>query len=239
MVRVSIIIPTLNEVKYLPRLLASIQKQTLKDYEVLVADAGSTDKTTQIARKNGCKVINGGRPAVGRNAGAKAARGEYLLFLDADTILPEKFLESTLAEMSSRELDSASCYLTPQSNKRIDSILWGVSNLMVGIMQHTKKPIGIGVCIFSTRSLHDKMGGFCEELKIFEDGDYMHRAAKVGKYAVLKSSRALVSMRRFEAEGRLKLARLYVKLFLISLFKDMRTKKKDLDKCDYEFGKYT
>ena len=87
----SIIIPTLNEEKYLPPLLDSIKKQDYKDYEVIVADAGSKDKTVEIAKKYGCKVVKGGLLPAGRNRGAEASKGDLLLFLDSDIILPPHF----------------------------------------------------------------------------------------------------------------------------------------------------
>ena len=80
----SIIVPTLNEEEYLPKLLESIKKQDFKDYEIIVADAGSEDKTLEIAKKRGCIITKGGSITVGRNNGAKVARGDIFLFLDSD-----------------------------------------------------------------------------------------------------------------------------------------------------------
>ena len=77
---ISIIIPTLNEARFLPKLLESIKKQTFTDYEVIVADAGSKDKTLEIAKKYGARIVKGGFPAEGRNAGARAAKGDFLFF---------------------------------------------------------------------------------------------------------------------------------------------------------------
>ena len=82
----SIIIPTLNEEKYLGRLLRLIKKQSYQPKEIIVADGSSTDKTISIARSFGCRIIKGGTPAQGRTAGGKKAKGKILLFLDADVI---------------------------------------------------------------------------------------------------------------------------------------------------------
>src|SRR3989344_4068217 len=118
----SIIIPTLNEGKYLPKLLECIKNQTYSDYEIVVADAGSKDRTIGIARKYGCKVVKGGMPSVGRHNGAKAAKGSLLLFLDADMKFDRNFLENSVEEMMSRKLDVAGYYLTPLSNKFVYKI---------------------------------------------------------------------------------------------------------------------
>ena len=105
----SIIIPTKNEEHYLPLLLNSIKRQKYSGpMELIVADAGSTDKTVAIAKKFGAKVVKGGHPGVGRNAGAKVAKGELFLFLDADVVLPPGFLKRNLAEFKRRESKTAS-----------------------------------------------------------------------------------------------------------------------------------
>ena len=88
----SIIIPTYNEEKYLPKLLESIRNQNFKDYEIIVADGNSEDNTRKIANKYKCKIINGGSQANGINNGAKQAKYNNLLILDADASLPINFL---------------------------------------------------------------------------------------------------------------------------------------------------
>ena len=75
LVKLSIIIPTYNEEEYLHKLLDSIKSQSFSDYEIIVADANSKDNTREIAISYGCKVVNGGLPAIGRNNGAKVAEG--------------------------------------------------------------------------------------------------------------------------------------------------------------------
>ena len=116
---ISIIIPTLNEESYLPLLLRSIQLQTYKgDYEIIVGDAKSTDKSRTIAQKFGCLVVDGGNPAQGRNAGAKVAKGDILVFLDADVQLPRNFLDNAISEFESRYLEVACSTAKPLSNDK-------------------------------------------------------------------------------------------------------------------------
>ena len=92
MPRISVVIPALNEEKFLPVLLESLKNQTFKDYEVIVADAGSKDKTLEIAHSYGARVVPGGMPGPGRNRGAEVATGEFLFFFDSDVLLPNDFL---------------------------------------------------------------------------------------------------------------------------------------------------
>ena len=119
----SIVIPTLNEEEYLPNLLESIARQDFKDYEIIVADAGSQDKTLEIAQKYGCNIVPGGLPAKGRNNGAKAAKGEVLFFIDADTVLPESFLKNTMDEFTLRNMDIASFRLNPFPKNKMSYFL--------------------------------------------------------------------------------------------------------------------
>ena len=93
---ISIIIPTLNEEKYLPRCLSSLNNQSRKEIrELIVVDGGSTDETVEIARKYSDKVLVEPGSAVGasRNIGATEATGEILAFIDADTVASVDWLE--------------------------------------------------------------------------------------------------------------------------------------------------
>src|SRR6266508_2970429 len=97
--RTSVVVPTWDEAKYLPTLLASMRAQTVPPLEVIVADSGSTDGTPDLARAAGSLVLEGERkgPGEGRNRGARAARGDILLFVDADCTLPPDLLPAVEA----------------------------------------------------------------------------------------------------------------------------------------------
>jgi len=206
---ISIITPTLNEEEFLPKLLKSIKKQKFKDYEIIVADAGSVDKTRKIAKKLGSGVVKGGLPAVGRNEGAKAAKGELLLFLDADVILPEKFLEKAIREFEKRNLDVASIQLDPQTSKRIIKFFFErFYNYPVKKLERFL-PYGAMGCLIK-KELHQKIKGFDEKIKLCEDHDYVRRAAKFGKFGVLKGVEISISLRRFYKDGWLKVILKYI-----------------------------
>ena len=197
----SIIIPTLNEEKFLPRLLNSIKEQSFSDYEIIVADAESKDKTIEIAKSFGCKIVKGGLPAKGRNEGVKRAKGDLFLFLDADIIfLSPKFLENLLKEFERRNLDIASFSIFPEN--KIDKALYGVYNFWVKLTQkflpHATE------AILARKEIHQKIGGFDEEIKIGEDHVYARETAKFGKFGFIKTNTVLTSSRRFERDGRFK-----------------------------------
>ncbi|MEK6892042.1 MAG: glycosyltransferase [Nanoarchaeota archaeon] len=198
----SIVIPALNEEKYLPRLLDSIKKQTYKNYEIVIADADSKDNTRKIAKKYGCKVIKGGIPAVGRNNGAKAAKGDILLFMDADAIIGEKFLENGLNEMKSRKLDITGVYIYPDTNRLLDHIFLGMYNLLLFSTQFYY-PHAVGSGIFCRKWLHKKVRGFDGNVRLGEDADYVKRCGKVGNFRILRTAKLRFSMRRYK-KGRIK-----------------------------------
>lgn len=211
----SIIIPTLNEEEYLPKLLDCIKKQTYKDYEIIAADAGSKDKTRQIAKKYGCSSVKGGLPAVGRNNGAKAAGSGILLFVDADVQFDRDFLKNAIDEFEKKDLDAAGCYVYPSSSKIIDKIFFGIFNTWTFATQFFY-PNASGGGIFCKKWLHNKVKGFDESIKLSEDMDYVRRCGKFGKFGILKCSKAYVSTRRFENEGRLRLG---FKLLLSAIYR--------------------
>jgi glycosyltransferase involved in cell wall biosynthesis len=197
----SIIIPTLNEEKYLPLLLASIAEQTYRDFEVIVADAGSRDNTAGIAQASGCKVVKGGMPGVGRNNGARVANGDWLLFLDADVILPPAFLQAVMENISRRRLDVATCAPKPLSGRKTDRVLHSMINFYFKATQ-AFWPHAPGFCIFAKKPIHDAINGFDERIQFAEDQDYVLRASKIARFRYIKKVRIPVSVRRLEKDGR-------------------------------------
>ena len=197
---ISIVIPALNEEKLFPLLLASLKRQNFSDYEVIVADAGSTDRTIQIAKDFGCRVIPGGLPAKGRNEGAKVAKGELLLFLDADCILPDDFFEKTLKEFKEKELDFASFGLLPAGGKRYHNFGFNVFyNWYIYALGKTLPHAAMG--ILARRDLFLYLNGYDETISLAEDHDLARRAKKAASYGIIKSVKILISDRRFRKDG--------------------------------------
>ncbi len=224
--KLSIIIPTLEEEKYLPILLREIKKQNFSDYEIIVADADSKDKTREIAQKFGCKIVEGGLPAKGRNEGAKVAQGDNFLFIDADNLfLPQDFLDNLLAQFEKRKLDIASFPIYPVKDKvyfqekkakthKVDKLIYGLYFFWNNLTQK------FSAWAFSSLLVKKKVfektdGGFDETIKIGEDHCFAKQAAKFGKFGFIKIKPVLISSRRFEEDGRL---RTYFKYALVGLY---------------------
>jgi len=209
--KISIVIPTKNEERYLPLLLKSMQDQTYHDKEVIVADAYSSDKTREIAQSFGAKVVDGGMPGPGRNLGANVATGELLVFFDADILLPNPtFLSDCLREFEERILDIATCRVKAMGKNPLDHVMHEAYNIY-SVATEQIRPHAPGFCIFARRSAHEAIQGFDEEVLFAEDHDYVQRAQKAGmRFGILRCQKILVSMRRYEKDGRIKTGVKYV-----------------------------
>jgi glycosyltransferase involved in cell wall biosynthesis len=207
--RLSVVIPTLNEATTLPLLLETLADQTRPPDEIIIADAGSQDETVALALARGVRVVRGGRPGAGRNAGARAATGDILLFLDADVLPGADFIKRALDEFEGAGYAVATCRLAPLSDRPSDQILADLTNGYLQMVQHVS-PHAPGFCIFCRRHVHTTIGGFNETVKLAEDHDYVQRAARHGSFGILKSVSIPVSMRRVEKEGLARLALKYL-----------------------------
>ena len=199
---ISIIIPALNEEKYLPSLFESIKKQSFSDYEIILADAGSKDKTLEIARKYGCIIVPGGLPSKGRNEGAKIVKGDILFFLDADVVLPDNFFEKALAEFKARNLEFASFCITPTSKRKMSLFLLNFFyNWPVILLEKVLPHAAMGILV--KRDLFEKLGGYDESIKLAEDHYLVRRAKKEFKanIGILRSVKIFSADRRFKKDG--------------------------------------
>jgi glycosyltransferase involved in cell wall biosynthesis len=230
-IMLSIVIPTLNEEEHLPKLLRSIKKQRYQDYEIIIADADSKDRTVDIAVSFGCRITSGGMPGMGRNKGAHVAKGETLLFLDADAELPRKFLVSLMKEFERRNLDVAGCSLRIQNRKKIYRAIEKLYKLYFTSTQRFY-PHATN-CILIKKSLHNLVGGFDEEILLGEDFMYIRSASKQGTFGFIPDVYFYVSPRRAEA-GMTKLALQY---FLAEAYMTLLGPIKS-DIFRYRFGNY-
>ena len=200
----SIIIPTYNEEKYLPKLLESIKKQTYKNYEIIIADNNSRDKTRKIAKSFGCKVVKGGSFSQAWNNGVKLARHDLLL-LCADTVLPNNFLKPFLDRISKDKAGIATCFVNPTSKKFSHKLFFSTKNILNYI---GRWPIlhASSQCIFVKKDIFKKINGFDTELFLGEEHDFITRASKYNKFKFYKDIFVLCSPRRIVREGFLKIS---------------------------------
>ena len=233
MTRLSVIIPALNEAQAVPGLLAALNTQTRPPDEIIVADAGSKDGTRALAEAAGARVVEGGRPGPGRNAGARAATGDLFLFLDSDVLPGPDFIANALAEFKQRGLGVATALNAPLTDSASDQVIMEATNLYLQVVQHIS-PHAPGYCIFCKRAIHEAIGGFDEKVKLAEDHNYVQHAAHYGEFGVLTHARIAVSLRRLEKEG---LARLAFKYLWCEMYA-LAGKPIYTTPFEYEFGAF-
>jgi glycosyltransferase involved in cell wall biosynthesis len=170
--KLSIIIPCKNEEKYLGKLFESLRQQYLpKDTEIIIADAGSTDRTIKIidaySRVLPLKVVNGGLPSVGRNNGARVSNGDILLFLDADCYFKSKtiILESYLNIKKGKELVGGLLNIEDDFKVRV---MYFFSNMIVRLSK-LDSPFVVGGFFMIKKDVFDRLGGFDETMMHCED----------------------------------------------------------------------
>lgn len=196
----SVIIPAYNEEKFLPKLLRSIKSQKLKPGEVIVANADSSDRTREIAIDFGCEVVRGGRISVGRNAGARVAKEDILVFMDADTVIPNSvFFNKILGKFLSKGADVASCYFIP-AEKRVKYTLpmVGVNAFKYITHKLRRNVLFGGAVIVTTKKAFSKLEGFNEDMKVHEDSDFFKRAINNKMKFILIPQFIKISTRRYE-----------------------------------------
>jgi glycosyltransferase involved in cell wall biosynthesis len=214
---VSIIIPTLNEEKYIESTLKSLQNQDYKGkYEIIVADGMSRDDTVKIAKKYANKVIPVRQKGIaeGRNAGAKVAKGDILFFIDADTILLFNGLTELIKPFKKKDVVGVTCPIIPISPKAKDFVIYWYLNLFLKRSVKTKKARIPGICCIYRRSTFETVGGFAEKLDTFEDFALSEKISKLGKIIFVDKTLVLTSHRRIQKWGEFKSIRKYLTAYV-------------------------
>lgn len=243
MIDLSIVIPTLNEEKYIGYLLESIARQTIQPREVVIIDAFSKDKTETEVKKWVKKIpqlkfyqIPKDTISKQRNFGVKKTKSSRILFLDADTaLIDDDTLEKYMEEVEKKKADIAVACNYPLSKHWKDKAYFEAANLTTKVGKHIW-PMAVGINIFCKRNIFEKLGGFDENIKVGEDIEMVQRFAKKGYlYEVLQEPKIHTSVRRLRKEGRIRFVLMMINSFFASSI--FGYKKNPVIK-EYEFGKH-
>ena len=221
---ISIVIPTLNEERYVGALLESLARQTFRDFEVIVVDGDSEDATRAVVegfrdKLPALEILAEPKRGLARqrNMGGRAARGERLFFMDADGTVEPAFLQRVLEEIHRKRLDAGCVLSRPASTRPFDRLYFKLYlDWMIRLCQYTS-PLATGACIYATKALFGRLDGFNEEL-LFEDSEFSKRARRIGRFGVLGASRVHASVRRMETDGRWNTAWRLFRVFFYRIF---------------------
>ena len=191
---VSVIIPTLNEEAVLSATLRRVRQPGVR--EIIVADGGSTDTTRAIAAELADRVLSAPRGrAVQMNAGAAHASGDVLLFLHADTLVPDGFANSILGACREPAVVAGRFDVRLESSSRL---VWLTGELINRRSRLTRVATG-DQAIFVRREVFERLGGYAP-LPLMEDIELSRRLKRVGRIACLRE-RVITSARRWQQNG--------------------------------------
>lgn len=204
----SIIIPALNEEYSLPKLLDDLYKQEEKNFEVIVVNAKSSDKTLEEASrfkgKIALKVFTVERKNVSysRNFGASESKAPFLIFLDADTGVDQNFTKQVFATVSSQKALVFVPSMMPEKSTFFTNLLFWSTILLLKISFFLGKPFSSGGNIIIEKKFFNKIHGFDETAFVAEDHELIKTAHKAGAtIKFLSNVKIKTSLRRLDKEG--------------------------------------
>jgi glycosyltransferase involved in cell wall biosynthesis len=185
---VSFIVPAHNEQRLLPATLRAIHQAAVAcavEYEIIVADDASTDRTAHVAAESGARVVSvqHRQIAATRNSGARAATGEMLVFVDADTLINEAVLRRALDTVAAGAVGGGA---TVRFDGHIPRYARVLTPCLTAMMRWTR--LAAGCFVFCTRSAFDATGGFDERLFGAEEIALSAALKKMGCFEILRES---------------------------------------------------
>jgi len=179
----SIIVPAHNEEDVIERAIKSVQNQTFKDFEIIVSNDGSTDKTREIVegltkKDKRIKILNrnkGHSAAYARNRGAEIAKGEILVFLDADTYLGKELLKKI--NNVSKKADAFAFHCLPVSTSFMSKVLSAFVGKSRDLKekQYTKKDKEKPLFFCYKNKIYNKIKGYNENIFYYEDEELVNK----------------------------------------------------------------
>ncbi len=199
---ISFVIPAFNEEAMIGRTIDAVHaaaRAAGETYEIVVADDGSTDRTAEIARERGARVVPVRHRQISatRNSGARAAEGDALIFVDADTLVNGELLGATVAALRAGAVGGG-CVVD------FDGRLPLYSRLMLLVLGPAYRAFGLaaGCFVFCSRQAFHDTGGFDESLFAGEEVYFSRALARRGRFVILKE-RVLTSGRKLRTHSML------------------------------------
>lgn len=203
---ITFIIPALNEEKLIAFAIRSIRAEMAgrpNEYEILVVDNASTDRTAEVALEQGAHVVHELRRGIvaARQAGYRHAKYELLANIDADNTIPAGWLDRALAALDPATVVVTGPLVYPEFSLPLQ-ILTRVFYFLGRLSHHTLGTMVQGGNFIVRKAALDAVGGYNTEIAFFgEDTDFAVRIAKVGNVKLVPKMWVYSSARRFQVEG--------------------------------------
>jgi glycosyltransferase involved in cell wall biosynthesis len=216
---ISIVIPAYNEEESLPTTLKALRQQDYPYFETIVVANGCTDRTAEAVHGRCDQFYDLEERGLGpaRNLGAQKARGNLLLFLDADTLLEPNAL-STIARQFKRHHAAGTLRGVPDNGKTSYKMIYFLKNFVHKSHAHH----GSSGVILCWKDHFEAVGGFDNELYLRENSDLMKKLRRFGSYKYIGATPAVTSMRRYEKTGTSEMVLLWLKVWILSNVSDIR-----------------
>lgn len=216
----SIVIPTLNEEKYLPLLLEDLTKQSYQDFEVLHIDGISEDKTISKAKEfqdildvtsHVTEIRNVSHQ---RNIGAQAAKGTWIIFMDADNRLPTYFLDGIRYKIAKKpDTELFTTWVSIDSDKSLNQPIEQTINFGLEAGRIVGKEWSVGALIGIKKSILTDEYLFDTKQKVAEDTLFVKKLVDNGYiFNIFREPKYSFSIRRLESQGTVKIARSWAKM---------------------------
>lgn len=201
---ISFILPAHNEEELLGRSLAALQAAAAtlgEPYEVIVVDDSSTDRTPQIAAEHGAAVVHVGcrQIAGARNAGGRAATGELLFFIDADTMVTEPALRAAVRALRGGAIGGGACVRFDGDVPTYGFVLERLLRLVTPYIS-----LAPGCFLYCWRKAFEQAGGFDERVYWSEEVWFARRLRGMGRFVVLREW-VITSARKVRAHSALEM----------------------------------
>ena len=217
----SIIVPTFNEERIIANTLEAIRHHLSNiDYELIVTDDGSTDRTCDIAERYADRVVRltGPKGTIGanRNRGARVAHGEYLVFVDADIFIPRAndcFAAIAADFKDNPRLVGLTVKITfaPGEERPIDAIMHAILSRVFWLMNRVlRKGAASGEFQAIRRDAFEKLHGYTESLPVGEDNELFCRLSRLGQTQIDLKLTVYTDNRRIKQLGWPRLLKLWM-----------------------------
>lgn len=214
----SVIIPALNEEKFLPNLLESLAAQTKKNFEVIVVDGKSKDATVTVAKQFTKKlpkllvvISKKASLPLQRNVGAQKAKGTWLVFVDADSVFLPYFIDRATAFIADNKPSLFTTWFRSDTDDPKDAMHTLFMNVYIEATLIFKKPLTPGPLTVVRRDVYDRVGGYDEAHLFNEDADFGLRLYQMDvTLSILRETLCVWSLRRFRKEGTMKVLNQYI-----------------------------